>query len=87
MKLLGYRTVYTYIAIISPNELKLLLRGKYHCYFKILFALLRPCKVKKLSVTAVKYNVFFYEKEESFRQKAASRKGEVYQVMSHPESC
>lgn len=86
MKLLGYRTVYTYIAIISPNELKLLLRGKYHCYFKILFALFRPCKVKKLSVTAAKYNVF-YEREESFRQKAASRKGEVYQVMSYPESC
>lgn len=86
MKLLGYRTVYTYIAIISPNELKLLLRGKYHCYFKILFALFRPCKVKKLSVTAAKYNVF-YEREESFRQKVASRKGEVYQVMSHPESC
>lgn len=79
MKLLGYRTVYTYIAIISPNELKLLLRGKYHCYFKILFALFRPCKVKKLSVTA--------ERGESFRQKVASRKGEVYQVMSHPESC
>lgn len=86
MKLLGYRTVYTYIAIISPNELKLLLRGKYHCYFKILFALFRPCKVKKLSVTAAKYN-FFYERGESFRQKVASRKGEVYQVMSHPESC
>lgn len=86
MKLLGYRTVYTYIAIISPNELKLLLRGKYHCYFKILFALFRPCKVKKLSVTAATYNVF-YEREESFRQKATSRKGEVYQVMSHPESC
>lgn len=64
MKLLGYRTVYTYIAIISPNELKLLLRGKYHCYFKILFALFRPCKVKKLSVTAAKYN-FFYERGES----------------------
>lgn len=86
MKLLGYRTVYAYIAIISPNELKLLLRGKYHCYFKILFTLFRPCKVKKLSVTAAKYN-FFYERGDSFRQKAASRKGEVYQVMSHPESC
>lgn len=61
MKLLGYRTVYTYIAIISPNELKLLLRGKYHCYFKILFALFRPCKVKKLSVTAAKYNFFLWK--------------------------
>ena len=74
MKLLGYRTVYTYIAIISPNELKLLLRGKYHCYFKILFALLRPCKVKKLSVTAVKYNVFFMKRKSHFVKKQLREK-------------
>ena len=73
MKLLGYRTVYACIAIISPNELKLLLRGKYHCYFKILFTLFRPCKVKKLSVTAAKYN-FFMKGESHFVKKQLREK-------------